>query len=149
MDEYTSWHSKPEYVSQGILSSYAQANGPSEWAQITHQVPPHVSYVPLDITEEGNSKQDKSTWSLYRYFSDQCPAWPSLLATTNREKAKLLIIIHDVSTMLYSGGAEQLSANQVLQQYRRFTTWRKSLPSVIGDLDNNHSQALPHVLSLL
>ncbi|TVY91214.1 Nitrogen assimilation transcription factor [Lachnellula willkommii] len=120
-----------------------------EWAQITFQVPVTVDYTAFDTIEEDESKLDEARWYFYRYVSDQCPAWPGLLATTNREKSKLIRIIQDVSTMMYSQQAPKLSPRQILQQYSRFVAWQDDLPSIIGDLENNNSQALPHVLSLL
>ena len=83
-------------------------------------------------------------------MTDQCPAWSGLLATTNREKAKLTAIIQDVNMMLYNPSGQPLQARQVLQQYARYLSWREMLPSSIGNLENNgNGQVLPHVLSLL
>jgi hypothetical protein len=79
----------------------------------------------------------------------QCLAWPSLLATTNKEKAKLTDIINDVTTLLYEQQSESISARQVLKLYKRYLAWRKELPSIIGDIEVNKGQTLPHVLSLL
>jgi hypothetical protein len=126
-----------------------QTNRPSEWAQMTFQVPAKVDYATLDAAEENDLKLDDARWYYYRFVNDQCPAWPGLLATTNREKAKLIAIIQDVATMLYSQQGPRLSAHHVLQQYGRFVAWEEHLPKVIGDIENNNSQALPHVLSLL
>jgi hypothetical protein len=81
-------------------------------------------------------------------MNDQCPAWPGLLATTNREKSKLTAIIKDVTTMMYSEQGSQISARKVLQHYNRYVAWREELPDAIGNIEDN-SQALPHVLSLL
>ena len=116
---------------------------------MTFQVPATVNYAAFDAIEENDSKLDDTRWYFYRYVSDQCPAWPGLLATTNREKSKLIRIIQDVATMMYSEQGSKLSARQILQQYSRFVAWQKDLPSIIGDIENNNSQALPHVLSLL
>jgi len=116
---------------------------------MTFQVPATVNYAAFDAIEENDSKLDEARWYFYRYVSDQCPAWPGLLATTNREKSKLIRIIQDVATMMYSQQGSRLSARQILQQYSRFVAWQDDLPSIIGDIENNNSQALPHVLSLL
>jgi hypothetical protein len=72
-----------------------------------------------------------------------------LLATTNREKSKLTAIIQDVATLMYAHYGPQVSAHHLLQQYGRLVAWREELPGVIGNIENNNSQALPHVLSLL
>jgi hypothetical protein len=130
--------------------SLALTNGLSEWAQMTFQVPPSINApVPFDDMEENGDKLDEAKWYFYRYVNDQCPAWSSFLATTNREKSKLIVIIQDVVTMMYTPYGPRLSAQQVLQQYGRLVTWREDLPSAIGNIERNNSQALPHVLSLL
>jgi hypothetical protein len=116
---------------------------------MTFQVPPTVSSaLDSDIEENGNML-DEAKWYFYRYVNDQCPAWPSLQATTNREKSKLTLIIQDVVTMMYSQQGQQISAHHVLQQYSRFVQWREELPGILGNIESNNSQALPHVLSLL
>jgi hypothetical protein len=120
-----------------------------EWAQVTFQVPESLGFTPSEDIDDNYGKLDDAKWYFYRYVNDQCPAWPGLLATTNREKAKLIDIIHDVSTMMYTKKGPRISAYNVLLQYSRFVTWRKELPSIIGNIENNNSQALPHVLSLL
>jgi hypothetical protein len=116
---------------------------------MTFQVPAQVDYAAFDAVEENDLTLDDARWYFYRFVSDQCPAWPGLLATTNREKAKLIRIIQDVATMLYSQQGPRLSAHNVLQQYSRFVTWKEDLPDVLGEIESNNSQALPHVLSLL
>lgn len=120
-----------------------------EWAQITFQVPPTVHSVNYEGIEENDDKLDDAKWYFYRFVNDQCPAWPGLLATTNREKAKLTTIIQDISTMLYSQRTSQISAHHVMQQYSRLVAWREELPASIGNIEDNNNQALPHVLSLL
>ncbi|CAG8961044.1 hypothetical protein HYFRA_00002584 [Hymenoscyphus fraxineus] len=120
-----------------------------EWAQITCQAPQVIEFPVFDAIADTDVRLDHARWYFYRQASDQCPAWPGLLVTTNREKSKLIRIIQEISRMLYSRTAVPLSAHEVLQQYSRLTTWRENLPSIIGDVDNNPGQALPHVLSLL
>lgn len=115
---------------------------------MTFQVPPVVNLESLD----GNVNEaslDEANWYFYRYVNDQCPAWPGLLGTTNREKSKLVAIINDVSTMMYAQHSPQISAKHVLKLYFRFISWRDELPEVIGKIESNNSQALPHILSLL
>ena len=124
-------------------------NKSREWAQMTFQVPPDIKSVPYHEVEENDEEIDAAKWYFYRYVNDQCPAWPGLLATTNREKSKLTLIIQDVVTMMYTHYGPQLTASNLLQQYSRLVAWREELPSVIGNIENNNGQALPHVLSLL
>jgi hypothetical protein len=99
--------------------------------------------------EDNDNNLDDAKWYFYRYVNDQCPAWPSLLATTNREKSKLVAIIYDAVTKMYTPDGEGLTANAVLHLYSRFVAWREELPSSIGNIESYTSQALPHVLSLL
>jgi hypothetical protein len=120
-----------------------------EWAQMTFQVPPTInSTINLDV-EENDEEIDAAKWYFYRYVNDQCPAWPGLLATTNREKSKLTAIIQDVVTMMYTNYGPKISAHHLLQQYSRLVEWREQLPSTLGNIEDNNGQALPHVLSLL
>lgn len=116
---------------------------------MTFQPPPNIRPAPLEWIESIDTKLDEAKWYFYRYVNDQCPAWPSLLASTNREKTKLLNIISDVTAMLYTPHGPQITAPRVLEQYGRFVTWREELPGRIGNIESNNSQALPHVLSLL
>jgi hypothetical protein len=66
---------------------------------------------------------------------------------TPRE-VELTAIIQDI-VMMYTHYGPQLSALHLPQQYSRLVAWREDLPSVIDNIENNNSQALPHVLSLL
>ncbi|PMD47099.1 hypothetical protein L207DRAFT_522551 [Hyaloscypha variabilis F] len=120
-----------------------------EWAQMTFQVPPTINPAVYHDCEENEEEMDAAKWYFYRYVNDQCPAWPGLLATTNREKSKLTAIIQDIVTMMYTHYGPQISAYNLLQQYGRLVAWREELPSTIGSIEENNGQALPHVLSLL
>jgi hypothetical protein len=116
---------------------------------MTFQVPTSFSPGPLENIEDDDEKLDGAPWYFYRSANDQCPAWPGLFATTNREKAKLTLIIHDAEMMLYGSQGQRISAHNVLQLYGRFVAWRKELPDSISNIKGNSSPALPHVLSLL
>ena len=115
---------------------------------MTFQLPTTISLMPYEDPED-DELLDDAKWYFYRYVHDQCPAWPSLLATTNREKSKLIEIIQDVVTMMYGQQSLGIDASQILHLYSRYVTWRRELPSVIGNVENNSGQALPHVLCLL
>ena len=123
-------------------------NGLSEWSQMTFHVPSKAIFEPTEFTEEIEESLDEAKWYFYRYPNVQCSSWPGLLATSNREKSKLLEIIHCNSTM-YNQEGPRLSAQDVLRQYGKLMTWRNELPDVLGNIESNTSQALPHVLSLL
>jgi hypothetical protein len=124
-------------------------NAFSEWAQATFQVPLKINSATFEDIEDYDDKMDESPWYFYRYVNDNVPAWPGLLATTNREKSKLIDIINDATTMMYTSQAARVTANDVLHLYSRFVTWREELPSSIAHIESHKSQALPHVLSLL
>jgi hypothetical protein len=127
----------------------ARLTDPSEWAQMTFQIPTSLTEDLPNIVNDTDDELDDAKWYFYRFLNDQCPAWSGLVATTNREKAKLMDISKDVTAMLYNPYGPPIQASQVLQQYARYLSWREKLPSSIGDIENNNSQALPHVLSLL
>jgi hypothetical protein len=134
-----------------FVPSYSanRANQPSEWAQMTFRVPMPLTSIPFHSNKEHDLGLDNTNWYFYRNVNDQCPAWPSLLATTNREKARLIDIINDVTTILYGQRSDRISAREVIEQYKRYLGWRAELPNIIGDIEVNKSQPLPHVLSLL
>jgi hypothetical protein len=127
----------------------AQLTDSSEWAQMTFQIPTSLKEDLPKSIDNIDDELDEAKWYFYRFVNDQCPAWSGLVATTNREKAKLMDISKDVTTMLYNPTGPLIQASQILQQYARYVSWRERLPSSIGDIENNNSQALPHVLSLL
>jgi hypothetical protein len=58
-------------------------------------------------------------------------------------------IINDVTAILYGQRSDRISAREVIEQYKRYLAWRVELPNIIGDIEVNKSQPLPHVLSLL
>jgi hypothetical protein len=115
---------------------------------MTFQVPPTIEILPSEDLENEDSI-DRANWYFYRYVNDQCPAWPGLLGTANREKTKLVAIINDVVVMMYDRHTTRIAAEHVLQLYSRLMTWRNELPDNLGNIETNNSQALPHVLSLL
>ncbi|KFY89287.1 hypothetical protein V500_05816 [Pseudogymnoascus sp. VKM F-4518 (FW-2643)] len=119
-----------------------------EWAQVTFQSPIRLGFHSVEETCDGEASLDESLWYFYQYEGDHCPAWPALLATTNREKMKLINIISDASTMMYGPYPETITAHHILEKYGRFVAWRMALPHIIGDVEAS-SQALPHILSLL
>ena len=112
-------------------------------------MPPTVISAPFEDVEDYDEKLDEASWYCYRYVNDTTPPWPGLLATTNREKTKLVDIIDDATTSMYNSQGTRLTANDVLRLYSRFVAWREALPGSIGDIEFQKGQALPHVLSLL
>ena len=61
-------------------------------------------------------------------------------------QAKLFRII-DESLALYCGARGQVSAEKILEVYRRYMDWKTDLPSVIANVDVG-DQPLPHILYL-
>ncbi|KAH9203892.1 hypothetical protein DL95DRAFT_398951, partial [Leptodontidium sp. 2 PMI_412] len=45
---------------------------------------------------------EDDNWYPYRHANEQPEACRSLLATTNREKSKLMAILQDIATMTYT-----------------------------------------------
>lgn len=78
------------------------ANRLNKWAQITFQTPPMVHPTQPGLIEEDGEEVDDLDWHFYRYVNDQCLAFPGLLATTNREKSKLVEIINDIAIIMYT-----------------------------------------------
>jgi len=120
-----------------------------EWSQMTSQVPPAITSIPFDDEDDSDDELDAAKWYFYRYVNDQCPAWPGLIATTNREKSKLIAIMDDVGKMMYTQHGPKITPQNVLHQYSRYQDWHNELPGSIGNIEKNTTQALPHVLSLL
>ena len=131
-----------------FLSLNSPANPNSEWAQVTFQFPSILELRDIENTDDEEDSLDNMRWHFYQFEKGQCQSWPSLLATTNREKVKLVSIINDVSMMIWSPLSNTITARPVLEQYRKFVAWRLALPSILGDAETG-TQGLPHVLSLL
>jgi len=122
---------------------------PSEWAQMTFQAPPIVESAVYNSTEEVDDLLDNQNWYPYRFSKEQPEARRSLLATTNREKSKLNVILQDIATMVYSQRGPSISARQFLFQYGRLRAWREQLPDVLSSFEDGNEKVLPHVLYLL
>ncbi|EKD15425.1 hypothetical protein MBM_06641 [Drepanopeziza brunnea f. sp. 'multigermtubi' MB_m1] len=120
-----------------------------EWAQMTFQAPPIIDLAAYDGVEANDANQDIAKWYIYRYAKQQPEAWPSLLATTNREKSKLNAILQDIALMIYTRRDIHISAKQFLHQYERLKKWREGLPDEIGNIEGQDRPVLPHVLYLL
>ncbi|PBP15634.1 hypothetical protein BUE80_DR013600 [Diplocarpon rosae] len=119
-----------------------------EWAQMTFQVAPSIDSVPESSIEGDDSdNQDVANWYHYCFASENpVERWPSLLATTNKEKSKLNIILQDIATMFYSRPDARISALEFLHQYRRLKEWREELPDEIRNIEGHKRRVLPHLL---
>ncbi|KAI9651387.1 hypothetical protein NHQ30_001429 [Ciborinia camelliae] len=126
-----------------------------EWAQITFKVAP--AFIPelqptqfADEIKSWEDEVDQLSWKVYRVPDDFTgePTWRCLTATTNREKSKLIDIIHDATILLYDTNNSPIYAGDMLTIYRRLLTWRENLPEKIASTGRKDLQMLPHVLSL-
>jgi hypothetical protein len=100
-------------------------------------------------TQHLDTTMNQTPWFCYRHVNDKCYARESWLATTTKEKEKLLAITDDVTSMFYNSTKEPIQAHRIFQQFERYHSWHDNLPSAIRNFEDNASQALPHVLSLL
>jgi hypothetical protein len=123
---------------------------------MTFQVPLIVNTNPHNNSnlddEERDMQIDKRRWVFYPnpLESETEIDWcPSLAATIQQEKAKLLNIVYDVEVLLYSSGGRPISAQDMLNTFSRFITWREDLPGAIGNTSNKPIRLVPHALSLL
>lgn len=108
---------------------------------------------PAQFAEEVKSwedRVDKLRWKHYRFPVDFTgePTWDCLIATINREKSKLVEIIHDATILLYNTNDSRIYAEDMLSLYRRLLMWRENLPNKIASTGRKDVQMLPHVLSL-
>lgn len=122
-----------------------------EWAQATFESPMILSSATYEYCmahdQFDNSLSDEESWHHYTSSSNSNPCGPSLLATLNSEKLKLMNIIGDVCNMMYGSSSAVITARDILKTYSRFIDWRKNLPPCIAE--DKHSQSLPHVISLM
>lgn len=125
-----------------------QANGLSEWAQITFQVPPAIDLT-LPSGIESLDELAKSKDKPCMHNSDPPPERPGLVTIAILEKSKLIDIIDDVVTMMYTQHRSRITTAQVLQLLDRFVAWHDGLLTAIADVAGEDSQAHSHVLSLL
>jgi hypothetical protein len=120
-----------------------------EWAQMTCQIPVPVEGNGFDKDDPSDAKLDARAWYLYRSsHEEKLSGLPGLIATTNREKSKLIDIIGETTAMLYTLDTTCVNARHVLSLYGRFTKWRNELPDVLKNLGSRKTPALPHILSL-
>ncbi|PQE17802.1 nitrogen assimilation transcription factor nirA protein [Rutstroemia sp. NJR-2017a BVV2] len=112
-----------------------KADSCSEWAQMTFRVLPVVNETASDDStpdsEERDMQIDEIRWRDW---------YPSLMAITNQEKAKLLDIVYDIEVLLYSSGGLPISV---------FIIWREDLLCVIDNTINKHTQLLLYAISML
>lgn len=115
---------------------------------MSFQAPISSLHIPLEFLGQDMELRDECHWYYYRFEADEVPAWPCVLATTIVERAKLTAIVRDVTELYHGYQRGDISATQVLEQHKRYMSWRNDLSASLGDIEN-HSQAMPHVLTML
>lgn len=112
---------------------------------------PHV--IDMTFVRENavdDERLDMTRWHIYSTPKGVVSSWPSLQATTTRQKSKLIGIVHDMTTILYSESDPPISARTILDLYKRFILWREDFAeALIGVAAENNGHGLPHILSLL
>ena len=107
-----------------------------------------ISYVRDNVLDD--KQLDLTRWHIYSTPSSLVPSRPSFQATTTRQKAKLIAIVYDMTTTLYSHRNPPISARSILDLYGRFLLWREEFAKALVSLDTTNSgYGLPHILSLL
>lgn len=116
---------------------------------MTSQAPIYSLDVSIGLrSREVLKAKDNLHWYYYRFEADEPPAWPCLLATTTQERAKLTSIIREVTELYHGYSRATISALRVLELHKRYMDWRAQLPPSLVNFET-HSQALPHVLTML
>lgn len=122
----------------------------SEWSLLTFRAPPSIEMSSAHDNIADDERVDLSRWHIYSTPSGAVSSWPSLQATTTRQKAALVSIIKDIVHTLYAEHQPAISATSVLRLYQRLVIWREDLADIIVNVEaNNNGHNLPHVLSLL
>ena len=134
------------------MRSELQAHGSSAWSGLTYQKP----FAPVSMHANPFSNidldQTEAAWSTYRQPGDSNlePGEnnngdrQSFATLTAYELAKLYRIIHEC-ILIYCGSRGKVSANSLLDIFRRYLMWKDGLAR---DLQNVEGQPLPHVLFL-
>ena len=78
---------------------------------------------------------------------------PSSAIVVARENAKLMLMVHRTTDMLYDRRDNPISASEVIRQYKNYLEWEKELPPEMSlpygiPSTDELDQLTPHVLSL-
>lgn len=91
---------------------------------------------------------DEGLWRFYRSVGDErdLPARPCHSIITACHQTKLFRIIHE-SLHLYCRTRGKVTAQAVLELYKRYLEWKEHLAPILKKVETN-DQPLPHVMCL-
>lgn len=92
--------------------------------------------------------RNDAVWQFYRRLGDEheLPSRPSNAIMTACGQTKLFRIIQE-SLKLYCGTRGKITAQGIIERYRKYLEWKESLPPPIQNIDIS-DQPLPFVLYL-
>ncbi len=124
------------------------ANPNSTWAANVYQVPSLSRMPSSDIFNNVHIEWHDDLWHFTRHTGDigESPQAKSVM-TAAKEHAEFSVIVHDTVTSFYQAQNSGLTARLVLQQYKRYLTWREELSAKVDNTDGSITP-LPHVLYL-
>ncbi|KAI9821198.1 MAG: hypothetical protein M1827_003932 [Pycnora praestabilis] len=117
------------------------------WAEFTHQIPSNARVPAEDVFPDVDLASD-AAWRFYRHSGNaDVPEQPSSATLTALENAKLFRIIHHTINMFYDGHSNDISAKDIMQQFKRLLAWKDELSENVALLEKD-AAALPHTLTL-
>ena len=125
---------------------YHNADQSSSWSGLTY-VEPSAPISPTAKVFQGITFDEGGHWQ--RHYGPYDPAPRNLsnyAVLTASQVAKLHRVVHE-TILLFCGSRGQVSGHTLHSVYERFLAWKKELPRLIADGDNDQD-ALPHVLSM-
>jgi hypothetical protein len=87
-----------------------------------------------------SEEDDKERWEAYDTPS---PNKPGARSTTFNQVASLSLIVNSTLLMFFAP-SKVLSGSLLLDEYNKYLTWHRKLPSIVAGIDD----APPHVLCL-
>lgn len=122
----------------------------SELAQVTFRVPHDINIPYVRESTADEERRDMTRWHMYTTPSGLISSWPSLQATTTKQKSKLIAIIYEINSTVHSDRMSPIPASAILGFYRRLLSWREEFSEVLVDVEaDNNGYGLPHIVSLL
>jgi hypothetical protein len=122
----------------------------SELAQVTFRVPHDINIAYVRESSADEERLDMTRWHMYTTPSGLISSWPSIQATTAKQKAKLIAIIYEITSTVHSDRVPPIPAQAIHEFYRRLVSWREEFSEVLEDMEvDNKGYGLPHILSLL
>ena len=106
------------------------------------------SEIPQYLAFSADWVVDEGLWRFYRRVGDErdLPARPCHSIITACHQTKLFRIIHE-SLGLYCRTRGKVTAQAVLEVYKRYLEWKEHLAPILKKIETN-DQPLPHILCL-